>query len=87
MAVRAVMGAESPGVAQVAPMARSVVALLLAVGVPAVDLDDVFAVLADEELFPPSGVPATMREIAEQAQQAYAIFLRNRLTVVEADAP
>jgi hypothetical protein len=80
------MGAESPGVAQVAPVARSVVALLLAIGVPAAQLDDVFAVLADEELFPPSGPPATMREVAEQAQQAYAIFLRNQLEVVDAAA-
>lgn len=84
MAVRAVMGAQSPGVTQVAPMARSVVALLRAEGVPTADLDTVFAILTDEDLFPPESVPTTMRQISEQVQQAYAIHLRNQLTVVEA---
>jgi len=82
MAVKVVQGALSPGVAQVAPVARSVVALLRAEGVPTADLDDVFVILTDETLFPPEQVPGSFREISEQVQKAYAIHLRRQLTIV-----
>lgn len=84
MAVKAVLGAQSPGVTQVAPVARSVVALLRAEGVPTADLDDVFAILTDEDLFPPESVPTTMRQISEQVQKAYALHVQRQMTVVEA---
>jgi hypothetical protein len=84
VAVKVVMNASSPQVAAVAPVARSVAALLRAEGVPTADLDDVFAILSDEDLFPPDQVPQNLRECSEQVQRAYSIFLRNQLTVVEA---
>lgn len=87
MAVRAVLGAQSPQATQVAPVARSVAALLRAEGVATADLDAVFAILSDEDLFPPESVPKTFREMSEQVQQAHAIFTRRQLAVVESVEP
>lgn len=84
MAVRAVMGATSPGTTQVAPVARSVVALLRAEGVPTQDLDAVFAILSDDEQYPAEEIltsPTPMRIISEQVQRAYSAYLSQQLTV------
>lgn len=83
MTVKVIQGAQSPGVSQVAPVARSVVALLRAEGVPTADLDEVFAILTDETLFPLEEPPTTFRAISEQVQRAYSIYLQRQLTVVE----
>lgn len=77
MAVRVVHNATSGQSQSVAPVARSVCALLIAIGVADADLDGVMAVLADEERFPPDLVPKTMREIVSQARQAHALYLQD----------
>lgn len=79
--VRVVQNATSPNTAQVAPVARSVCALLVGIGVPDMDLDGVMAVLADETLFPPEDVPKSMYEIVQQARSAHDIYQRRQLQV------
>lgn len=79
MAVRVVQGASSASTVAVAPVARSVCALLVAIGVPDRDLDAVMAILADEDLFPPDSVPQTMTEIVQQARHAQDILIRRQL--------
>jgi hypothetical protein len=79
MAVRVVQGATSSGTSQVAPVARSVCALLLAIGVPDAHLDGVMAVLSDPERFPEDQVPRNMQEIAAQARRGYEMYMQDIL--------
>ncbi|HEX6681291.1 MAG TPA: hypothetical protein VF062_00735 [Candidatus Limnocylindrales bacterium] len=84
MAVRVVHNATSAQSQTVAPVARSVCALLIAIGVADADLDGVMAVLADEERFPPDLVPRNMQEIAEQARLAHKMYLQDLMRLDQA---
>ena len=80
MGVKVVANAASPQTVAIAPTARSVAALLAAIGVPDDQQDAVVEILSDEELFPAESVPRSYLEIMQQVRQAWAIQQRRAIS-------
>lgn len=73
--LRVTQNAQTSGSSAVAPVARSVCAILIAIGVKDEHLDGVMGILADPEIFPEDSAPRNFFEIAQQVRKAHALFL------------
>jgi hypothetical protein len=80
--IREVQGASSGQTVAVAPIARSIGALMVAIGIPDDDMNGTMDVLVEMES---SGaeMPKDMRAVVQQMRAAYAAHLERQASVID----